>query len=117
MEVGLGLAEFVVAAVLRAGAGVWGHGAVDRCRTVAAHGQVQQTGAGGQVDVLDVFHLRATHWTRLQRHSHSSALQIQINKIMNSSSNQKQDTNRKDAQSLEENTIVCSYRKIINSVL
>lgn len=69
MEVGLGLAEFVVAAVMAGSAGVCGHGAVDGSRTVAAHGQVQQTGAGGQVDVLDVFHLRATHWTRLQIHN------------------------------------------------
>lgn len=55
---------------MSAAAGVWRHGAADRRRTAAAaaaHGQVQQTGAGGQVDVLDVFHLRAAHGTRLQR--------------------------------------------------
>lgn len=67
---GLGLKEFVVAAVIGGSAGVRGYGAVDRCRAAAAHRQVQQTGTGGQVDVLDVFHLGATHWARLQRHTH-----------------------------------------------
>lgn len=80
MEVGLGLAEFVVAAVIGVSAGVCGHGAVDRRRTATAHGQVQQTGAGGQVDVLDVFHFRATHWTRLQGHTHSHQHYRYINK-------------------------------------
>lgn len=73
---GLGLAEFVVVAVIGVGAGVWRHGAVDWGRTAAAHRQVQQTGAGGQVDVLDVLHFGATHWTRLQKgHTDTSALQ------------------------------------------
>lgn len=72
MEVGLGLAELVVAAVIRVSAGVCGgHGVADWCGTATAHGQVQQTGAGGQVDVLNVFHLRATHRTRLQRQTHT----------------------------------------------
>lgn len=80
MGLWLGLAQFVVAAVIRVRAGVCSHGAVDWCRTAAAHRQVQQTGAGGQVDVLDVFYLGAAHWTRL--HADTQTKRDQIDTVM-----------------------------------
>lgn len=49
---------FVVVVVL-VGAGMGGHASVNGrgAAVVVIEGQVEEAGAGGQVDVLDVFHL------------------------------------------------------------
>ena len=57
----------LVGVVVLGGAGVRGHASVDGLGTTAVvvAGQVEEAGAGGQVDVLDVFHLRSAHRTQL----------------------------------------------------
>lgn len=71
MELSLCVVDLVV--VLRGRAAVRGsHSSVDGCGNTAAvlvvvgQRQVQQAGAGGQVDVLHVLHLRPTHRTQLK---------------------------------------------------
>lgn len=62
--------------VLRRGAAVrgghfsvdgWGYAAAAAVLVVVGQRQVQQAGAGGQVDVLHVLHLRPTHRTQLKK--------------------------------------------------
>lgn len=53
------MVDLFTGGVVVGSAGVGGHPSVDGFRAVAAaaDGQVEQTGARWQVDVLDVFHL------------------------------------------------------------
>lgn len=71
--------------VLLGGAGVWRRRLPeDRCRYVAVvlvvvgQRQVQQAGAGGQVDVLHVLHLRPTHGTQLVEGRHKKPLSATV---------------------------------------
>ena len=66
----------LVGVVVLGGAAVRRHASVDGlgAAAVVVAGQVEEAGAGGQVHVLDVFHLRSAHRTQLWERAENQTL-------------------------------------------